>query len=272
MPSVSNNTTPGRDDVANTTTGSRVVRENAPGLSVSTPYAVGRELATALISANSLLRSGVRQVLSGTPFKVIVEGPEADPRLVGRRRGQPSLVILAANQLSNHTPDTVRQIKERHPAARVVLLADHFDLETVTQGRESGVDGFCLTGSSPDVLITSLELVMLGEVMLPGSLVRSILDNKPLSPRPEPARKVLAAPESPDPGVRSLSAREAEILGCLMDGTSNKMIARRLHVTEATVKVHIKAILRKIGVANRTQAAIWATEHLPLRLGTSRHD
>ena len=59
-----------------------------------------------------------------------------------------------------------------------------------------------------------------------------------------------------------LSNREAEILQCLMQGAPNKIIARQLDVAEATVKVHVKAILRKIQVANRTQAAMWAVEHL----------
>jgi two-component system nitrate/nitrite response regulator NarL len=60
-----------------------------------------------------------------------------------------------------------------------------------------------------------------------------------------------------------LSSREAEILHCLMQGAPNKIIARKLEVAEATVKVHIKAILRKIRVTNRTQAAMWAVAHLP---------
>jgi two-component system nitrate/nitrite response regulator NarL len=62
---------------------------------------------------------------------------------------------------------------------------------------------------------------------------------------------------------RHLSNRETEILCWLMEGATNKVIARKLNVTEATVKVHVKAILRKIGVGNRTQAAIWAADHLP---------
>jgi two-component system nitrate/nitrite response regulator NarL len=66
-----------------------------------------------------------------------------------------------------------------------------------------------------------------------------------------------------------LSAREVQILNCLRQGAPNKAIARRLEVAEATVKVHIKAILRKIGVANRTQAAMWASKRLSQRGGAS---
>ncbi len=67
----------------------------------------------------------------------------------------------------------------------------------------------------------------------------------------------------------ALSTRESQILHCLTDGAPNKVIARKLDVAEATVKVHVKAILRKIGAANRTQAAMWATTHLPTNVESS---
>ena len=97
--------------------------------------------------------------------------------------------------------------------------------------------------------------------MLPGTLVRSIIDSMAVSPEPELASEVPLEPKASAPGARSLSAREAEVLSSLMEGTPNKLIARKLHLTEATVKVHIKAILRKIGASNRTQAAMWAKGH-----------
>ena len=69
------------------------------------------------------------------------------------------------------------------------------------------------------------------------------------------------------PPAKGLSVRETVILRCLMDGDSNKIIARKFDITEATVKVHVKAILRKIQAKNRTQAAIWAASHLPSNRG-----
>jgi two-component system nitrate/nitrite response regulator NarL len=220
------------------------------------------EVTTALICDTPLLRIGLQHTLSGTPFMVAEEGLTTDPRLVSGTAQEPALVILAVNQPSSCTPEMVRQVKARHPAARIVVLSNHFDLESVRQIFEAGVNGFCLTDSSREVLIASLELVMMGESMLPGTVVRSILGSMASSPAPESAGEIADEPKAPDPGARSLSAREAEILSSLMEGTPNKLIARKLHVTEATVKVHIKAILRKIGAANRTQAALWAKGHL----------
>jgi two-component system nitrate/nitrite response regulator NarL len=104
--------------------------------------------------------------------------------------------------------------------------------------------------------------------MLPGTLVRSLLSQVALNADNDQDRPI-AEPLPVDPGMHKFSNREAEILRCIMQGEPNKVIARKLEVTEATIKVHVKAILRKIGVGNRTQAAMWATEHLPRRRNPS---
>ena len=228
-------------------------------------------VATALICDNSLLHSGLQHILSGTPFVVPDEWATTGSRLSSEKAQEPALVLLAANQLSSRTPEMVRQVKERHPAARIAVLAEHFNPEFLRQGLEAGVNGFCLTSSSREVLITSLELVMLGESVLVGPVARSILDGTALRPEPEPDCEFADEPKASDPGAQRLSAREAEILSSLMEGAPNKLIARKLDVAEATVKVHVKAILRKIGVANRTQAAMWAMDHLPARAEASLH-
>jgi two-component system, NarL family, nitrate/nitrite response regulator NarL len=229
-------------------------------------------VATALICDNSLLRSGLQHILAGTPFVIVEGSPATGSRLISGVDQEPALVMLAVSQPSSHTPEMVRQVKGRHPAARIVVLAEQFDPEFLRPALEAGINGFCLTSSSREVLITSLELVMLGESVLVGPVARSVLDSMVLSPEPEPASKVPNEPNAPDPRVQRLSAREAEILSSLMEGAPNKIIARKLHVAEATVKVHIKAILRKVGAANRTQAAMWAMDHLSARGEVSLYD
>ncbi|WP_181832707.1 helix-turn-helix domain-containing protein [Bosea caraganae] len=109
-------------------------------------------------------------------------------------------------------------------------------------------------------LIKSLELVMLGESIFPSAILTRMADEHGLDIEIEDE---IAVEEPPIlHSSRSLSAREMQILQCLVRGQSNKMIARNLDIVEATVKVHIKAILRKIHVQNRTQAAIWAVNRL----------
>jgi two-component system nitrate/nitrite response regulator NarL len=108
----------------------------------------------------------------------------------------------------------------------------------------AGADGFLMKEVSPEALLQSLELVMLGEKVYPTNLASMLLD--------------LTSAPTPLNSIRGLSSREREILQLLVTGASNKLIAIRLGIAEATVKVHLKALLRKIDVNNRTQAAIWA--------------
>ena len=140
------------------------------------------------------------------------------------------------------------------------MLADHFEPYAVCAAWEAGVHGFCLSNCRREVFIKSLELVILGEAVLPSSFVLSITeqsgDHGGLLPATE-----FRSHEGHGSGGRKLSVREAQILQCLKDGDPNKVIARKLNLSESTVKVHVKAILKKVGACNRTQAALWATRH-----------
>jgi two-component system, NarL family, nitrate/nitrite response regulator NarL len=105
--------------------------------------------------------------------------------------------------------------------------------------------------------------------LIPSGVLRSIADRAFDCPQQPPREHGSEEPNPPDLMGCKLSTRETQILNCLRQGAPNKAIARRLDVAEATVKVHIKAILRKIGVANRTQAAIWASQRATQRGGAS---
>ncbi|MXQ14650.1 hypothetical protein GR328_25015 [Microvirga makkahensis] len=110
---------------------------------------------------------------------------------------------------------------------------------------------------------------MLGESIVPSAVLLSgAMDAAPDQDRPCCDN---GAEESGLSDLRAcgLSARETQILDCLREGSPNKVIARKLDITEATIKVHVKAILRKIGASNRTQAAMWASQRLPRRGGAS---
>ncbi|MBL0404079.1 response regulator transcription factor [Microvirga aerilata] len=177
-------------------------------------------------------------------------------------------MIIETTQNSGRVLEVIRQVKERSPEMRIVALADQFDLGFVRTAHQAGVTGFCLTATAPDVLIKSLELVMLGESIVPSVVLRSLMDAAPQR-QEQPLQDNTAEPQLSDLKSYKLSARETEVLSYLKEGTPNKVIARQFDITEATIKVHVKAILRKIGVANRTQAAMWASERLPRQDGPS---
>lgn len=221
----------------------------------------GATISIALLCENALLRTGLQHILSGTPFVVSELGSGAGATSFRKDAQEPTLCLIEANQDAKQISEAVRRAKEYFPRARVVALADQLDLRRVRLVLDAGVDGFCLTGASREVLIKSLELVVLGETVLPTVFMRAVLDRLAQSPQPE-TQGSPATPNSVDPRVQKLSNREVEVLDCLRDGSSNKIIARKLDISEATIKVHVKAVLRKIGAANRTQAAMWATAHL----------
>ncbi|HZD54084.1 MAG TPA: response regulator transcription factor, partial [Woeseiaceae bacterium] len=136
-------------------------------------------------------------------------------------------------------------------------LADrHFRPETLLAAMSSGADGVILSELSPEAFMQSLRLVSLGEKVLPAQLATLLMDRNLGNPLvPSEVREI------------GLSEREIDILKLLVGGHSNKAIAIRLDIAEATVKVHVKSVLHKIRVGNRTQAAVWALGH-----GLTTHD
>jgi two-component system nitrate/nitrite response regulator NarL len=224
------------------------------------------EFVTVIVSKNPSLSSKFNALLADSRFEVSDTGLEESSPLRPRLYKQPDLIIVDASDSSVELIETIKRLKVQQPKARVVVLANHFNAGFVRNGIDAGVDGFCLATNDREVLIMLFELVMRGEIILPKSLVRSMLSGMTSDAKPD-RDSPIAEPLLGDPRLHKLSPRETEILGRLMRGETNKVIAEKLDVTEATIKVHVKAILRKIGASNRTQAALWATEHLATRGG-----
>ena len=227
----------------------------------STPLRPDQAIDAVLLCKNPLLRSGLKHLLADTCFAA---SDETSPLPCGSE-AMPALFIVDANDSNGDVAEAIRHLKVQHSQARVVVVADCLEPNTVLAMYNAGADGFCLTSSSRDVLIKSLELVVLGHTVLPSALVLTILRERVSRPERSSDSAVAAKIKGSHLNTRNISPREAEVLGCLAEGLSNKVIAQKLDIAEATIKVHVKAILRKIGATNRTQAAMWATEHLPMR-------
>lgn len=207
---------------------------------------------TYLVCQNTLLQTGVRYILKGTRFVV------ADDGLSDRE--SPELVLLCDSLPQGAAVETVKELKEQFPNARLVALSDNVDPWTVRELCTAGLDGLCPTGMPQAAVLAALELVMLGEMFLPISVSLAMLEQAS-----SPGVPMMAAANDLAGLPAKFSDRETQILRLLTTGASNKLIARDLGVAEATVKVHVKAILRKAKAANRTQAAMWATQHFGLQ-------
>ncbi len=153
------------------------------------------------------------------------------------------------------------------------MLADIADSSLVRRLASSGVDAVLSQDISSDVLRRSLDLVMMGQTLFPppsphAAWESSLSVQEPI-PFPVIAGRSPAYAKPRQEREVVLSQRESQVLRWLVDGASNKVIAREMQITETTVKAHIKGLLRKVRATNRTQAAIWALENNAHILDTS---
>ncbi len=220
-----------------------------------------RSVPIVLIEKCRLVREGLEKILSGSIFRVAATAPvpgELKATAAADHRG--ILIVLGVGDDDGSPAEDIEALRSRFPDARIVILADHYELEPLAEALRLSVNGYLSKSISSQALIKALELVALGEEGIFPSSVLAQLGNS----REAPAPLLLESPEERPlrQSASILSDRETQILRGLIEGQSNKTIARAFDIMEATVKVHVKAILRKIGVQNRTQAAIWALGHL----------
>jgi two-component system, NarL family, nitrate/nitrite response regulator NarL len=165
----------------------------------------------------------------------------------------PNLLICNPST-STHESDAIKQIALKFPEIQTVILTNQISQPGLELAVDCGAKGFLPDDISPAALLTVLQLILLGENIFaaPANMERTrIAEFSEIQPASAVRLRV------------PLSPREIEILTCLECGLPNKVIARNLDIAEATVKVHLKAVLRKINAQNRTQAAIWAMNYMP---------
>lgn len=191
-----------------------------------------------LVEKSPLIREGLKNILDKTNFRIIAE----EDTLSGQAENA-MLVILGINDHEKNTECLVKRAKSSYPASRIALLSSDPEPEFIKFCFSQGVDGYLSKNMPPPSLLGSLEMIMAGERIYPVSALDSLIQGKKDITRPT------------DHG---LSHREVEILMHVADGKTNKEIALHRNIAESTVKSHIKTILRKLNLSNRTQAARWA--------------
>jgi len=212
---------------------------------------MAQRLFLALIGPDTLFLEGLKRVLRPTNYQVKTVSETIDSI---RKTVELDLILFVAD--ADET--ALQRVKEENPGARVVIISDNNRPEMICRLVDAGIDGYLLKTVSSEVLLASLNVVMLGGTVLPP-LPRKWLPiecEHPAGFDENVSSKVQGPSAHSD--YKRLSDRETDVLLCLMKGESNKIIARKFDIAEATVKVHLKAILRKIRVSNRTQAAVWA--------------
>ncbi|MFT4054551.1 MAG: response regulator transcription factor [Novosphingobium sp.] len=215
-------------------------------------------ISVSIINPSSISREGLRRIILDGGIEVVATSASVEglPELPDR---SDHLVLVDMPSLSEQL-DSLQQLASREMAS-ALILAEKFDMSSMLNCFDHGAQGYAVKDMPCDTLIALLRLAALGHKVIPPDVADML--------RRDDVR-IVAPDVRDDPGGlqhaghgngSKLSQRENDVLCCLMAGYSNKRIARKLLVTEATVKVHVKAILRKLNVANRTQAAMWATTH-----------
>jgi DNA-binding NarL/FixJ family response regulator len=223
-----------------------------------------------LVGKSNLVREGLARILRASGFRIRASVSSADDLLQSKPQlHRPLFLIVRTGKDFDATVEQIEFFRDQHPDGRIAIVADDYRLDELVSAFRAGANGYFVDIMTCDVFVKSLELVMMGETIFPPAFLSFILDPQaphgedPCATASHDKGEVILVPTE-DAIAPQLSPRERSILRCLIEGDSNKCIARKIGIAEATVKVHVKAILRKIRVQNRTQAAIWGMNNVSL--------
>jgi two-component system nitrate/nitrite response regulator NarL len=215
---------------------------------------------TIIVGKTSLFKEGLSEILRSANFRILNSvSCAADLPADKAQPCQQLFLVVHTGEDFNSAVEQIELFRSRRPGGRIAIVADRYRLDELLSAFRAGANGYFVEVMTSNILIKSLELVMMGETVFPPAFLSFVLDPESdcaheKTTRGDNQQLLIVAEDGIAP---RLSPREKSILHYLIEGDSNKSIARKIDITEATVKVHVKAILRKIRVHNRTQAAIW---------------
>jgi DNA-binding NarL/FixJ family response regulator len=198
-----------------------------------------------LAEDHAVVRAGLEQLLDRAgDIEVVGAAADGAEAVVLADDHGPDVILMDLSMPVMDGIEATKRILQADPDARVVVLTSLTDRERILGALDAGALGYLLKDAEAAEVVRAIRAASRGEA--------------PLDPRV--ARLVLARGTTPA-ALSGMTAREREVLALLGTGLPNKVIARRLGISEATVKAHLTRIFRQIGVTDRTQAAIWAREH-----------
>lgn len=196
-----------------------------------------------IVDDHALIREGVASLLNKEQFNVVGEAEDGQEAIEKFNKLQPDIVLMDLKMPKVSGLEASQKILVDNIEAKIVILSVELNEADLMRSIDLGIKGYLLKTSNGESLNNALNVVMRGESVFPSEALIQGMNNRH---------------QTKDLG---LTPREEQILRHIAQGESNKGIARSLEVTEGTIKVHIKAILKKLDMNNRTQAAIFAYEH-----------
>lgn len=204
-----------------------------------------------IVEDHPLFRKGLGQLLQMVPgFVLAGEAADGEEGLALSRQLKPDLILLDLNMRGMNGLEVLRGLRTARIESKVVMITVSDAGEDVVAALRAGVDGYLLKDMEPEAMMAALADVAAGRVVIPPQLNHLLAAALRSETRPQSV------------GAAGLTEQETRILEKIAAGLSNKQIGRELDITEGTVKVHVKHVLRKLDLRSRVEAAVWAVEHI----------
>jgi citB protein len=193
-----------------------------------------------IIDDHPLMRRGIKQLIElENNFEVVGDAGSGNEGIALALKTQPDLIILDLNMKGLSGLDTLKSLRNEDVDARIVILTVSDAKNDIFALIDAGADGYLLKDTEPDTLLGQIKQIAQGEVILSDSIKDLLLERS----------------SSQDP-IHALTDREMDVLQLIAKGLSNKQIAAQLFISEETVKVHIRNLLRKLNVHSRVAATV----------------
>jgi len=200
-----------------------------------------------VIDDHPLFRKGVADLIAmDATLTLVGEAASGEEGFAKAKELQPDLILLDLNMKGMDGIETLKAIKEADLDARVIMLTVSDNEENVVAALRAGADGYLLKDMEPEHILERLRQAAGGRLVISDNLTELL------------ARALCEEPHPRDEDSAGLTERERQILELVAQGLSNKHIARQLSITEGTVKVHVKHLLKKLNLRSRVEAAVWA--------------
>ncbi len=204
-----------------------------------------------LVDDHPMMRRGVRDLLElEDDLEVVAEAGNGEDAIKLAQQTEPDLILMDLNMPGIDGLETTRRMRDVHIDARIVMFTVSDEQSHVLEALRNGADGYLLKDMDAEQLIEQIRIAATGRMTLSPELTQVLAEA--IRVRPKPTGQVQFS---------SLTKREKEVLRLIAKGQSNKMIARKLGITEGTVKVHVKNLLHKLDLRSRVEAAVWVLEN-----------
>jgi DNA-binding NarL/FixJ family response regulator len=210
---------------------------------------LGKRVSVMLVDDHSLFREGVRDLLRERDFDIVGEAASAAEAIEVAAKRKPDVALMDIRMPGGSGIEATRRLANASPDTRVVMITASHDESDFLESVRAGARGFVAKDASIEEIAAAVRAAADGGSVLSTGVTADLLD------------RIRRA--SPEPGSEQarLSAREAEVLRLITEGRSNGEIAAALEISEQTVKTYVSALLEKLGVENRIQAAVYAVRH-----------